>query len=101
MKRFDPEMYDTVAGMVNEATSAASSSDYRALSYDDFTALRETVTSLWNLSRRNRQIEIDGKKLDRVEVQRSSPIASARSRRRRRKPATRRQSPSWEKTKRT
>jgi hypothetical protein len=39
MKRNDPEMYDTVAGMVNEATSSASSSDYRALSYDDFTAL--------------------------------------------------------------
>jgi hypothetical protein len=70
MKRFDPEMYDTVAGMVNEATSSASSSDYRALSFDDFTALRETVKSLWNVSRRNRQIEIDGKKLDRVEVQR-------------------------------
>jgi hypothetical protein len=67
MKRNDPEMYDTVAGMVNEATSSASSSDYRALSFDDFTALRETVNSLWNLSRRNRQIEIDGKKLDRVD----------------------------------
>jgi hypothetical protein len=70
LKRYEPDLYDTIAGMVNEATSAApQGSDYRALSYDDFTALRETVSSLWQLSKRTRQIEIDGIKLDRSDVQ--------------------------------
>lgn len=67
MQRYDPETYAEIREMVDVATVAAT--DYKAMPYADFATLRETVKSLWNLSLRTRQIEIDGEKMDRLDVE--------------------------------
>lgn len=79
MRNYDPEMYETVRGLVDDAT--ANAGDHKSLSYDDFSAMREAVSSLWELSRRTRQIEIDGKRLDRqaVEAELSTSIAALKA----------------------
>ncbi|MDB4871976.1 MAG: hypothetical protein JWL97_2980 [Gemmatimonadales bacterium] len=100
MKRYDPEMYDTISGMVNEAIGAAGArGDYRSLSYDDFQTLRETIDSMWTLSRRSRQIEIDGKKLDRQQVQRELSDRIGEISKPKEKPGYKKAVTNWEKTK--
>lgn len=70
MRRYDPETYAGIAPLVEQATAAAPAvgGDWRALPWQDFRALRETVESLWTLSRRTKQMEIDGRKVDREAV---------------------------------
>jgi hypothetical protein len=67
VEQYDPEAFAAIAAQVAEATQRAV--DYRTMTYDDFVALRETVGGLWSLSRRARQMEIEGKLVDREQVQ--------------------------------
>lgn len=67
LRQYDPEMYETVHAMVLDATTHAM--DYQTMTYADFADLRESVNAMWDLSRRTRQLEIDGKKVDRQVVE--------------------------------
>lgn len=67
---YDEELAGTLQGMVDDAT-AGGVSDWRALSFERFVAMRDAVTAIWELSRSTRQIEIDGQKMDRLEVQKA------------------------------
>lgn len=67
LRKYDPEMYETVNAMVTEATTGAA--DYKTISYADFAEMRDSVAAMWDLSRRTRQLEIDGKKVDRQVVE--------------------------------
>lgn len=66
LAKYDPETYDTVTAMVNDAT--ANARDYKELSIDDFHTLRDTVAGIWQMSRRAREVEIDGRRIDRQQV---------------------------------
>lgn len=63
VKRYDPEMYETLLVLVGPVSE--NPKNYRELSYDEFLDLKSSVDALWDLSRSEKQIEIDGKKMDR------------------------------------
>ena len=67
---YDPDQGAAMQGLVNDATygALAAQGDYGNLPYNDFQSVQTAVESLWNLSRRIRQIEIDGVKIDRDQV---------------------------------
>lgn len=66
IKSFDPEMYETVQEIVVAATQNAG--NWREISIDDFMAMADTIDSLWDLSLRTRQLEIEGRKVDKQDV---------------------------------
>lgn len=66
IRKNDPETWADIEPMVSEAL--ANPKDYRDMTLDDFRGMIETVETLWHLSRRTRQIEIDGQLIDREEV---------------------------------
>ena len=65
MARYDPDMYETVKALIKQAQGSGS---YQNITYGDFDYIKDTVDALWNLSKRTRQILIDGKLLDREVV---------------------------------
>lgn len=69
VRRYDPEQYDVIRAIVDQATTGRARGDFRGLSYNDFLDVKDAVDGLWNQSRRNRQIEIDGRKMDRAEAE--------------------------------
>lgn len=68
MKTYDPELYGEIEGLVG-AASGTGPVNYQDISYGDFSAMREAVEMLWNVSRATRQITIEGEKVDRVQAQ--------------------------------
>lgn len=58
LSRYDPALYADLKPFLDGARGAAKPFDQ--LSYEQFQGLRDTVNQLWTLSRRTRQIEIDG-----------------------------------------
>jgi len=62
----DPDQSQTIMDMVDIVTKDAA--DYREVSADKFKFMSETVRSLFDLSIRNRKIEIEGQLIDREEV---------------------------------
>ena len=73
IRKNDPETYADIEPMIHEAL--LEQKDYRAMTMGEFRAMADTVESLWHLSRRTRQIEIDGQLLDREDV--AQQLASA------------------------
>jgi hypothetical protein len=67
MKRYDPDAYESVIALV-ESAAPEREGPYEKLWFDDFVAMHDAVRALWDLARSNREIEIDGIKLDREEV---------------------------------
>jgi hypothetical protein len=63
IKAYDPEVYQTIGALVDSVSKTAG--PYKTVKYDDFVAMRDTVFALWDLSKANREIEIDGLKMDR------------------------------------
>lgn len=63
IKRVDPVLYADLEPFLANATVNAK--DWREITVDEFTGLRDTVGQLWYLSKRNRQMEIDGELVDR------------------------------------
>jgi len=63
---YDPTLYADIEPFVNGARGDAK--PVVDLTYEQFQALRDTVNQLWVLSRRTKQIEIDGKLMDRAVV---------------------------------
>ena len=66
IKNYDPEFYAEVSEMVASATQTAA--NYKEITYDDFVKMKNSVEALWDLSKRSRQILIDGKLMDRDEA---------------------------------
>jgi len=66
LSQYDPTLYADIEPFVNGARGDAK--PIVDLTYEQFTALRDTVNQLWALSRRTKQIEIDGKLMDREVV---------------------------------
>lgn len=62
MRAYDPEGYETVKVLVDNAIQKAN--PYKDISMNDYEDMSEAVFALWDLSKRSKEIEIDGKKVD-------------------------------------
>lgn len=58
VKSYDPQLYQDIKAFLN--LGAANAKPFDTMSYEEFQGMYETVRQLWTLSRRSRQIEIDG-----------------------------------------
>jgi len=65
-QEYDPDTYATVKAIVEMATAEVK--PYRQMSFDDFTALHDTVQAIWDLAKSTREIDIRGEKMDIEEV---------------------------------
>ncbi len=63
----DPAMHGVLADRMAQITANAKPVDQ--LTVEEFRGLAEEVRGLWHMAKRSRQIEIDGKLLDRAQVQ--------------------------------
>ena len=72
MADYDPERYQSVKAIVDQATRRAG--PYMTVQYDDFVAMKDAVESLWSLAKSEKEIEIDGKKMD-IEIAKEELIA--------------------------
>lgn len=66
VKSYDPELYAVLEPMLIEAEQNAR--PWEELTVAELRALRDTIDSLWYLSRRERQVEIDGELVDREQI---------------------------------
>jgi hypothetical protein len=66
MKKYDPEMYENMLALVEAASEGAK--NFEEVTYDQFTGLVENMQAIWDLSKSSRQIEIDGKVMDKQEA---------------------------------
>lgn len=66
IKKYDPEVYETIRAVV-DANLEATTLDQ--MSFERFQELHESLKAIWDLSKMNKQIEIDGKMMNREEVQ--------------------------------
>jgi len=63
IQAYDPAMFTEIQQLISRATAGAN--DYRQLSLNEFHLMRDTVMSLWFQSKRAKQLEIDGRLVDR------------------------------------
>lgn len=63
VKAYNPAMFTEVAQLIG--TSVAGATDYRQLTLAEFRVLRDTVMSLWWQAKRRKQVEIEGKLIER------------------------------------
>jgi hypothetical protein len=66
LKAYNPEMYAAIEPIVIAATTK--SPNYKDLTVEQFRQLREVVDALWEQSRRDKLVEIDGKMVALAEV---------------------------------
>lgn len=66
LKRYDPDLYADMAVFLALGPSAAK--DFQNISFEEFTALRDNVGSLWVMSRQSKQIVLDGQAREIAEV---------------------------------
>lgn len=66
VKAYDPELYQVLEPMLLDAEQGAK--DIEQMTVGELRTLRDTVESLWYLARRERQVEIDGKLVDRETI---------------------------------
>lgn len=64
LKAYDPTLYADLEPFVNGARGDAK--PLGSVTYEQFQAVRDTVGQLWTMSRRIRQIEIDGQLMDKA-----------------------------------
>ena len=62
VKSYDPQLYADIQPFVEGARGAAKPLD--EITFEQFQGLRDTINQLWVLSRRTRQIELDGQLVD-------------------------------------
>lgn len=67
IKQYDPAMYDTIYSLALSATQGKG--DYKSVSFEDFQEMSHTLQAIWDLSKSNKQMEIDGVKRNRDELQ--------------------------------
>lgn len=61
VERYDPALFAVLQPAIDRSLRGG---DYRDLSVDEFRGMRDAVASLWEMSLRSKQVEIDGKKMD-------------------------------------
>lgn len=66
IKAYSPEVYEDLSAAVDAATQ--SPKPYKQTTLGEFLAVNDAVMNLWELSRRTKQIEIDGRIMNRDEV---------------------------------
>lgn len=66
LKRYDPTLYADLQPFVEQAR--ANAKPMHELTYEEFVGVRDTVGQLWALSRRVKQVEIDGKLVDLLSI---------------------------------
>ena len=70
LERYAPDVFETMNALVDNAIATSGMAvSYRDIPYNDFQTLATSVDAMWDLSRRSKQIEIDGQKVDREEQQ--------------------------------
>lgn len=62
LKRYDPEGYETINALVDDAIDGAAF--YKDVSVDKFTEMAEAVQGLWDMSKRSKEIVVEGNKID-------------------------------------
>ncbi len=67
IKQYDPEMYETIISLTFAASQGAG--NYKTITQERFEELAHTLQAIWDLSKSNKQIEIDGIKRNREEIQ--------------------------------
>jgi len=66
MQKYDPEGYASVIGLIQDAT--ANAKNFGDLTFFEFVALKDTLQSIWDLSKRSRQILVGDKLEDKEEI---------------------------------
>lgn len=66
VKAYDPELFATLEPMLLDAEQGAK--PLADLTVGELRALRDDIESLWYLARRERQVEVDGKLIDRQQI---------------------------------
>ena len=61
IQKYEPDTYNGLMTLMGPALSSAG--DYESVTYDQFVVLKDSVNALWDLSKTNKEIEIDGKKM--------------------------------------
>jgi hypothetical protein len=64
LKNYAPEQYETMKALIEDITEKKG--NYKDLNYKDFTQVKDAVEALWSLARSQKQIEIDGKKMEKA-----------------------------------
>lgn len=64
LRQYDPEQYEAVKLLIE----AVQSKPYQSMTLNEFTDLQVAVQTLWNLSKENKRMEIDGKKIQTEQV---------------------------------
>lgn len=66
VKRYDPELFADMTVFLGLMPSR--DTDYMTITYEDFVAMRDNVAMLWQLSRRSKQVVIDGQLMELSQV---------------------------------
>ena len=62
VQEYDPDLYADLVSIMGGLPQGVA--DHRDMTVGEFRALRDTVLSLWHLSRRSKQVEVDGKMVE-------------------------------------
>ena len=77
MANDDPAMYEVLRDKIDALTVEAK--PVGEMTVEQFRGLAEEIRGLWHMARRSRQVEIDGKLVDRSEIQQGPDRADAGS----------------------
>ena len=66
VRAYDPDFYAEIEPLITAQTQ--NPKEFNQLTLDEFRDIRDQVFALWHLSKRTKQNEIDGKKIDRKEI---------------------------------
>lgn len=66
VRAYDPDFYAEIEPLITAQTQ--NPKPFNSLTLDEFRDIRDQVFALWHLSKRTKQSEIDGKKVDRKEI---------------------------------
>jgi len=61
IRAVNPDLYESVRSIIERTASGPQ--DYRELTVAEFRALKDAVDALWNEARRDKQVQVDGKKV--------------------------------------
>lgn len=66
MSKYDPDTYQTMISLI--ASASENPGPIKETKFDDFVAMHDAVTAMWDLARANKEMEIDGRIVDRQQI---------------------------------
>jgi len=66
IQTYDPDLYDNLEAQI--AGALAGAGDLKTLTVENFVGVKDTIAALWALSRRDKQVQIEGRLLEREAV---------------------------------